>query len=290
MTIALVTGAAGLLGRETALSLLDAGYEVHALVRHQSQAFHRDITFHEVDLGKPLDLRSLPAGVRHVFHLAQSREYRDFPGSSLAVFSVNVASTAQLLDYAYRANVESFVYASSGGVYDTSASGVLTEATSVQRPSQLGYYLGTKLACEALAGSYSSLFVVSSIRYFFIYGPGQSRSMLIPRLYDRVREGASLGLTGVNGMRLNPVHVSDAAQATIAAARLDESATVNVAGPEVLSLRELGVLFGHDLGREPVFEMTDGPSSDFVASTDMMRDLLTAPVRTVAGSLADIRE
>lgn len=289
MKTALVTGAAGLLGHAVTIALADAGVEVHAVVRSTSQAFRDDVLFHEADLAQPLDAKSLPGQVDAVFHLAQAREFRDFPGSALPVFSVNVSSTASLLDYAYRVGAANFVYASSGGVYAGSPDTCLTEDSPVQSPAQLGYYLATKLSSESLANSYSAQFSVAVLRYFFIYGPGQARSMLIPRLYDRVQRGESLSLQGARGMSLNPVHVSDAAAATIAAARLRQSETVNIAGPQTVSLRDLGELFGLDCRREPLFEHSEGFATDLIASTARMSELLVAPTITLSESLGDIR-
>lgn len=289
MSRVLVTGAAGLLGRATVDALADEGIEVHALVRSKEQAFRADVEFHEVDLGAPLDARVLPERIDSVFHLSQAREFRDFPDAARRVFSINVASTADLLDYARTAAAESFVYASSGGVY-RSGGVPLVEDAPLLSPADLGYYLGTKLSSEALVGSYGDLFSAVSLRYFFIYGPGQARGMLIPRLYDRVLNGQPIGLQGDNGMRINPVHVDDAAAATIAASRLKGRVTVNVAGPEVLSLRAIGELFGRDLEREPVFESSDGAAADLIASTDRMSESLVAPVIKVSDALSDIRE
>ena len=292
MTIktALVTGAAGLLGKATVNGLADAGVEVHALVRSKEQGFREDVEFHEVDLTRPLDATALPARVDAVFHLAQAREFRDFPGSALSVFAINVATTAFLLDYAVGAETTSFVYASSGGVYRPRTGTALSEDAQLQEPSALGYYLSTKLSSEALVGSYSAQFAAVSLRYFFIYGGGQARSMLIPRLYDRVRNGDPLSIQGDDGMRINPVHSSDAAAATIAAARLKHSATVNIAGPETLSLREIGELFGRDAGREPQFERGEGAATDLIASTTRMADLLQPPAITLGQALPDLRE
>src|SRR6185312_1554505 len=117
ITTALVTGAAGLLGRATAIALADAGVEVHALVRSKQQSFRDDIVFHEVDLSLPLETSAMPERIDAVFHLAQAREFRDFPAAAPTVFAINVASTAFLLDFAHRGRGTSFVYASSGGVY-----------------------------------------------------------------------------------------------------------------------------------------------------------------------------
>jgi UDP-glucose 4-epimerase len=289
MRTALVTGAAGLLGRATVDALADSGVEVHALVRGKEQAFRDDVVFHEADLARPLRDASLPGEVDAVFHLAQAREFRDFPASAPSVFSINVASTAFLLDYAFRMGATSFVYASSGGVYRGRPGGPLTEDEPVQGPADLGYYLSTKLSCESLVASYSGQFATASLRYFFIYGPGQERSMLIPRLYDRVRNGEPLALQGDEGMRINPVHVSDAAAATVAASGLKGGITVNIAGPEAHSLREIGEIFGRDLDREPVFEHGEGTPSDLIASTALMAETLRAPAVTLSDALADVR-
>src|SRR6185312_6158368 len=243
----------------------------------KQQSFRDDIVFHEVDLSLPLETSAMPERIDAVFHLAQAREFRDFPASAPTVFAINVASTAFLLDFAHRAGATSFVYASSGGVYAGAPDSALTEESALQSPAGLGYYLATKLSSEALVHSYSGLFATTALRYFFIYGAGQSRSMLIPRLYDRVRNGEALSLQGANGMSINPVHVSDAAAATIAAADLEGASTINVAGPETISLRGLGELFGRDLRREPLFDQAGGTATDLIASTTLMSDVLVAP-------------
>jgi UDP-glucose 4-epimerase len=290
MSSAVVTGAAGLLGRATALSLASKGVEVHAFVRSKAQAYHDNIVFHEINLAHPIDVRRLPGRIEHVFHLAQAREHRDFPNSAMSIFSTNLASTAHLLDYSHRVGATGFVYASSGGVYDGRVDRILTEESVLKLPAHLGYYLATKFASEALVGSYADFFTVACLRYFFIYGPGQARSMLIPRIYDRVRNGEPLSLQGESGMSLNPVHVSDAAAATIVAAGLTSSATINVAGPETLSLRKISELFGRDLGVPPKFDSADGDVIDLVTSTAKMREMLVPPTISLRESLLDVRE
>lgn len=290
MKTALVTGAAGLLGQAVVNQLADAGVEVHALVRSATQAFRGDVEFHVADLTQPLSDEALPARVDSIFHLAQAREFRDFPASAIPVFAINVATTASLLDYAARVGVTGFVYASSGGIYRGSAGTALTEDSPLHAIADLGYYFATKVASEAFVGSYSMHFTTSVLRYFFIYGPGQARSMLIPRLYDRVRNGEPLALNGTDGMRINPVHVTDAAAATVAAASLQGHTTVNVAGPDVISLREIGELFGEDCGREPLFEHAEGSATDLIASTARMSEVLRAPTITLGEALPGVRD
>ena len=53
---------------------------------------------------------------------------------------------------------------------------------------------------------------------------------------------------------MNPIYVSDAVKAVVATLALDDSVVVNVAGDEVVGIREIAVLSGEALGAEPVFE------------------------------------
>jgi len=285
---AIVTGAAGLLGRETVTQLANAGVEVHALVRSGDQAFRDDVEFHAVDLGRPLDAARLPSGVDVVYHLAQAREFRAFPEKALPTFAINVASTAFLLDWAVSAGASNFVYASSGGVYRGGTEQTLTEDAPLQSPETLGYYLAGKLASESLVHSYAGQFATTVLRYFFIYGPGQARGMLIPRLYDRVRNGEPLQIQGSDGMRINPVHAEDAAAATIIAAEIAGRSTINIAGPEVVSLRQIGELFGEVLNTRPVFEAVEGIPTHLVASTLRMATELVAPSITLREAVSEL--
>ena len=74
--------------------------------------------------------------------------------------------------------------------------------------------------------------------------------MLMPRLVENVHAGRPITLQGDDGMRFNPIHVSDAARATISAAALKSSAVINVAGPEVLSMRGVGECIGAAIGKD----------------------------------------
>jgi nucleoside-diphosphate-sugar epimerase len=78
--------------------------------------------------------------------------------------------------------------------------------------------------------------------------------------------------------------VEDAAEATVAALGLERGETINVAGPEVVSIRRIAELAAAELGLEPRF--THGPTqSGLVASIERMRDLLVAPTTPPAEGL-----
>lgn len=259
----LITGARGLLGSHL-MPLLAGRWEANSLDRAVA------------DLSRPLDPAILPPRIDAVVHLAQSARFRDFPDGAGDMFEVNLARLAELLDHARRSGASHFIHASTGSIYRRSQA-PLTEDSPTAGPEAIGYYAATKLAGELLAHSYAPAMTIVSLRYFFIYGPGQRRDMLVPRLIESARAGTAVSLQGADGLRLNPVHAEDAAAATAAALELDRSAIVNVAGPETLSIRAMAEAIGERLGVEPRFEPSTGEAGDLVGDTSRMAELLGAP-------------
>ena len=282
-----LTGASGLLGRQLTQNLA-AENRVHAMVRTVPDDPVQGVEYHKVDLSSNWTTGKLPrTGIDVVIHLAQSAHFRDVPEKALDVFNVNVASTAKLLDYAWRAGSKQFIYASSGGIYGTGAD-AFHENSPITATGNLGYYLGSKLSGEVLTQSYVRQMQVAVLRFFFIYGAGQNRSMLIPRLVDSVREGRPIILTGKDGLRINPIHVSDAAAAVTAVLGTKESATYNVAGEEMVSLGELCRKIELLVGRPASFVASAGAAMDIVADISAMKSRLHTPIVRLATGLKDL--
>ena len=283
----LVTGANGLLGREICITLTQQGYEVFGLVHRETQNKIVGIKYISIDLETDWNVNQLPARVDVVIHLAQSSHFRDFPEKALNVFKVNIASTAKLLDYSRNNGVKSFLYASSGGVYGNSNQ-AFNENSSIVPPGKLGYYLGSKLSGEVMTQSYTSVFNVNVLRYFFIYGPNQKRGMLIPRLMDSVLNHLPITLQGGSGLRINPIHVKDAAASTIGAIKQDTSAIYNISGPEILSLKDIGDMMGEYLGIKPEYQFLPEAAKDLIGDNSAMRKFLYAPERFLKNNLEEI--
>jgi UDP-glucose 4-epimerase len=274
----LVTGSRGLVGGYL-LALLARNHEVFAIQHRGAEpaSVEPNVNVISADLSHPLDRSALPERIDAVVHLAQSNRYRDFPEGAADMFQVNVAAVAALLEYARDAGARNFVYASTGSVYAPSAEPI-REESALGSPGTLGYYPATRLAAELLVGGYQGVLNTVSLRFFFVYGRGGKEDMLIPRLVGNIRAGRKITLAQGKGMRFNPVHATDAAEAVIAAMGASGNHRVNVAGPEALSIRDLCDTAAASLGVEPNYE-TDEASTiqDMVADIERMKSLLRAP-------------
>src|SRR5437867_98806 len=235
MKTILLTGATGLIGSYL-MRTFDERERVIAISRFKSvPGTAQTLT---LDLSKEWETSALPRRIDTVIHLAQSEYYREFPDCAENVFRVNTLSTVKLFDYARTAGATCFILASSGGIYGTGEQS-FSEDVAILARKDLGFYLGTRLCSEIVAESYAKYMNVVTLRFFFVYGPGQRDNMLIPRLVSSVLRQTPISMRGEDGLLINPVFVSDAVEAIKRAALLEGSHKINVAGPEVLSLRAI---------------------------------------------------
>ena len=249
----LITGPTGLIGKQVVFNLKER-WEVFGLIRKSEEDSSDHLRAISCDLAKDWSTDAFPDRVEAVIHLAQSQHYREFPAQSDDLFRVNVSSTYCLLDYARRAHAGTFVLASSGGIYGYGDE-PFEEESPILGKGDLGFYLGTKLCSEILAEAYTDFMNVIILRFLFVYGPEQRNDRLIPRLITAVKEGSPIVLHGEEGMKINPIYVTDAANAVSRALELTGSHKINVAGPDVKSLKQIGQHIGAVLEREPVFEI-----------------------------------
>ncbi len=282
-----ITGASGLIGSEVCRTL-PGEWEVTAAARRPPPPADggAELIHVPVDLADRWPTDALPERTDVVVHLAQSEDFRAFPDRAPDVFAVNTHSTVQLLDYAWRAGAHTFVLASAGGVRPPAPpAGNHTRTGASPASRDLGFYLGTKLCSEILAEAYRPHLHLVILRFFFVYGPGQRADMLIPRLVAAVRDGRPITLQGPDGVRLNPTDVTDAARAVRLAMALECSVTLDIAGPEAISLRALGTHIGRSVRREPVFTQTDEAAPTHLAAdtSDMARLLAPPQVGVEAG-------
>jgi UDP-glucose 4-epimerase len=259
----LLTGASGFLGKAWSLAA-DPGIEIVALGRSVPEEIAGRVRLIEADLSEPAGVAravasgALPEAVDAVVHLAVSRHHRQFPERALDMFEVNVAATAQLLDYAKRAGARHFVLGSTGTVYSPGDGGRLDEARQVYPEA---FFAVTKRAAELLAESYRPHFAVGILRFFVPYGPGQT-DRLVPDLIARVERGDAVTLPPVgDGMAFTPIYIDDAVRVLETCLTEKWNDIVNVSADEPLTICDAARIIGEIVGRAPRFERSVSASS-----------------------------
>lgn len=273
-----IVGAGGFVGRHLVRRLV-GHCQVIATVRHipEDAGHTQGETWLQCDLTDDAMAENLPRSAGTVIHLAQSRHFSEFPDQARDIFGVNVAGTYKLLEWAVAAGAQKFIFTSSGGIYGTGPV-PFSESAPFKAEGELGFYLASKYCGESLVHGFSSLFVPVVLRPFFVYGPGQGKTALIQRLIRRIAAGEPVRLAGPHGIRINPLHVIDAVGAILRAAELPAPATINIAGPETLAMKEIALILGRHLSREPKFVIEEGETGkDMVADIATMGHLLGAP-------------
>jgi nucleoside-diphosphate-sugar epimerase len=260
----LVTGATGFVAGHLIPRLVADGHHVIAAGHDPARLPHREgVEPLLVDLGDPSFVAALPAGVDAVVHLVQSNE--SFPAGAGALFAVNVASTQHLLEYARRAGARRFVFSSSGSVYGTGE----RPWREADPPVGAGYYAATKLAAERLVAAYADEFGHSIFRLFTPYGPGQVRR-LVPGIIDRVRSGRAVSARPDGGPRFTPLYVAHAVDVLAQSLAADGNHLLNLAGEEIVSIRQMAETAGELLGREPIYT-EDGTGGDTLGDATQIR-------------------
>lgn len=276
MKCCVITGAGGLVGSRVVRAMASS-WQIHAVSRHQPPGLEGpNIVWHAKDVSHAVSGGALPSKVDAVIYLAQSEHFREFPERAVEIFEVNTLAPLRYLDYARRGGAQNFIYASSGGVYG-SGIGSMNETITIPAEGNLGFYLGSKICSEILALNYAALMNVAILRFFFVYGAGQRKTMLIPRLVESIRNGTPVTLQGDDGIRLNPIHVDDAAQAVVRALDLAGTHKINVAGPDVLTLRQICEIIGQAVGRKPQYHIQSAVPPNLVGDTAKMVSLLSSP-------------
>jgi len=264
----LVTGATGFIGRHLIKSLIGE-HQLFCLARKKGRSEHH-IQWIRQDFSSPLDTSVLPTEIDVIIHLAQSEHYREFPERSREIFKVNIESTLSLLEYGRTIGIKKFVYASSGGIYGYSYEKFIE--TDMINP--VNFYLTSKYCSELIIANYNKFFQTVILRFFFVYGKGQKR-MLVPRMISQINQGLPTVIYGRDGIKINPIYVDDTIKVFDPILREPITGVFNIAGHEIISIRELAVLIGALVGREPNFVYEkDTHLGDIIGDNSRMKSVL----------------
>lgn len=222
----LVTGAAGFIGANLCLRLLDsvpdiriAGidnmndyYDVrlkeHRLAQLQNRAGFRFVRGSIADADA---LNALFAEFRPqiVVNLAAQAGVRYSITNPNAYLESNLVGFFNILEACRNYPVEHLVYASSSSVYGTNKKIPFSEDDNVDHPVSL--YAATKKSNELMAHAYSKLFGFPStgLRFFTVYGPAGRPDMAYFGFADKLRAGKTIQIFNYGNCRRDFTYIDD---------------------------------------------------------------------------------
>jgi nucleoside-diphosphate-sugar epimerase len=201
MSLVLVTGATGFVGRPLCDSLAQAGYSVCAAL-HRDRAVSAHVAQKVVvgDIGATTDWKVALSGVESVIHVAaRAHVLNDAADGEQAYMETNARGTQSLAEAAARAGVRRFIYLSTVKVNGEETTGHAFTRDDEPRPQDaygLSKWFGEKLLFEAAAATGMEVTVVRSP---LVFGVGVRANFL--RLLRYVDRGVPLPLGAVKNSR-----------------------------------------------------------------------------------------
>jgi dTDP-glucose 4,6-dehydratase len=233
--VILVTGAAGLVGRELVGQLAATGVPVHGLdVRPmETSGPARHIVG---DLLDPSVTSRACDGVRTIVHTAARQYHSGVPRwGRRRFFDVNAQMTRRLVEAAVASGVTNLIFISSDMVYGMPRGRPFTES-DVPRP--IGPYGASKLASEEICTAARAQGLrVTIFRPRLIVGPG--RLGVLRKLFDRIRTGRFVPMLGDGSNRYQMVAVSDVVAACRLAIEHPVDAALNLGSANPPTIRSL---------------------------------------------------
>ena len=203
----LVTGAAGFIGSELCISLLNRGDLVVGIDNHNDyydpnlkesrlkrHINHLNYTHIRMDIEDKIAVNDLfqHSNFDTVINLAAQAGVRYSIENPLAYINTNVVGFANILEGCRHNQVKHLVYASSSSVYGSNTKMPFSIHDNVDHP--LSLYAATKKTNELMAHTYSHLYRLptTGLRFFTVYGPWGRPDMALFKFTKAILKGEKI--------------------------------------------------------------------------------------------------
>ena len=233
---ALVTGAAGFLGRHIARRFRDSGWEVTGF--DVTPFDEPEVEFLQGDLASAESLERAMTGQDVVAHVGAIGDVYLAASDPVLAARVNVVGTANVAEAA-ASNGTRVIYASTWEVYGEPRYQPIDE----EHPTVPDHpYSITKLAGESLLLAASRLrdVQVVALRLGTAFGPGLRPNSVFRIFIDKARRGEPITIQGDGSQGRQFTHAYDIAKAfELAASASLSGIALNVVAPETVTIKEL---------------------------------------------------
>lgn len=249
----IVVGGAGFIGSNLAKELVTKDFEVHVidnLSGGKKENIPEKAVFHNLDITDLKAIEPIFANAEYVFHLAALPRVQFSIENPKETHDANVNGTQNVLIAAQKAKVKRVIYSASSSAYGDQDTMPLTEnmTASPKSPYGLHKYVG-ELYCKVWSEVYGIETV--SLRYFNVYGPGQSDvgayALVIAKFLKQKREGQPLTITGDGTQTRDFTHVRDVVRANMLAMeskKVGKGEVINIGAGNQKSVNEIAKMIG----------------------------------------------
>ena len=217
-----VTGGAGFIGSHLVKNLVGHGNELIVIdnlntgKKKNIEKFSEKIDFFEVDIRDFNAIEDILKNVNGIFHEAALASVQDSFRIPDEFFDVNVKGTENIFKIGKKLGIK-VVYASSSSVYGNPIQVPIKESDD---KNPFNPYAKTKLKDDELAEKYArNGLKVIGLRYFNVFGPGQSKEYagVIKLFLERIQQGLPPLING-DGLQVRDfVYVDDVVNANMLA-------------------------------------------------------------------------
>lgn len=226
----LITGAAGFIGNNLSLRLLERGDEVIGV---DCLDPYYDVTLKEARLARTLNYEGFTDVRAHiqdretiaetfkkyqpdrVVNLAAQAGVRYSIENPAAYVDSNLVGFGNILEGCRHNGVEHLVYASSSSVYGSNTNMPFSVHDNVNHPVSL--YAASKKANELMAHTYSHLYQVptTGLRFFTVYGPWGRPDMALFLFTKKILAGESIPVFNYGKHRRDFTYIDDIVEGVI---------------------------------------------------------------------------
>jgi nucleoside-diphosphate-sugar epimerase len=271
----LVTGGRGFIGRHCLERLLAKGYEVHA-VSSSPPTLGKGVHWHQANLLDIAQTKIILRDVKptHLLHLAWCTEHGKYwtSADNLNWISASLALIREFTDL----NGQRLVSAGSCAEYDWAYTKCFESETPC-RPCTL--YGASKHSVQMIFDAWAKQTGLSNAwgRVFFLYGPGEHPSRLVPTVIQSLLRGKPALCTHGEQVR-DFMYVADVAASFVALLERDEvEGAINIASGQAIQLKALLYSIADQLDRRDLVRLGARPTGanepvELIADVARLRD------------------
>ena len=244
----LVNGVSGFMGSNLAREMLKKGAIIYSIdnfsyidldIAKKKLDFLNKVNLINGDVSKEETWNIVPKDIEYIFHFAGPSSITLFKRYPKKCYHETVFGLYNVLEFAKKNGVKKVVYPSTGSLY---AGSEMPHREDLY-PKGFNIYAAAKVACEALANSYSNDVKSVGLRIFAGYGPGEEWKRdfgsIIYLFIRDIMENKKPVIYGDGNQTRDFVHIEDVIKAIIRAAEIEHGGIINVGTGESVSFNEI---------------------------------------------------